>query len=193
MTLSTTQMHTELIDLLRRGGIGVMPTDTMYGLVASALDASAVERVFVVRKRTPSKPLIILIPDMAALEFFGVSLGEAERTFLEKAWPAPLSVVLPAPGEKWAYLRRGGDTLSFRVPADESLRELLVETGPLVAPSANFEGEKPAETIEEAERYFSDTVDFYVDGGVKAGLPSTLISFKEGKPVVLREGAYRIL
>lgn len=170
------------------GGIGVIPTDTLYGVVASALSKETVERVYAVRGRPPEKPCIILLPDIDSLAQFDIVPTDIERTFLEKYWPGAVSVVLPCPLEKWAYLHRGTETLAFRVPGDEVLRAWLRETGPIIAPSANPEGKPPARTREEAEKYFADTIDFCIDGGALEGAPSTLVSLREGKISVLREG-----
>ena len=86
-------------------------------------------------------------------------------------------------------MTRGTGTIAFRMPDIPELRDLLVQTGPLIAPSANTEGEPPALTVGDAKKYFGDEVDFYVDAGKLESLPSTLITFENGEPVVLRQGA----
>lgn len=164
----------KLIAVIRKGGIGVMPTDTIYGLVGSALSRAAVERIYRIRKRNPKKPVIVLIGDLADLARFGIKLEPRVKTFLEKIWPGPYSVVLPCPGKKFAYLHRGTETLALRLPKPQWLRALLRATGPLVAPSANPEGKPPAKTIAEAKKYFSERVDFYVSGEV-SGFHSVLL------------------
>ena len=173
--------------ILKAGGIGVMPTDTIYGLVDSALKPDTVARIYQIRKRSPNKPLIILISKLTDLKKFGVKLSPSQKEFLTKNWPGPLSVILPCPNVKFKYLHRGTKTLAFRLPSSRPLRELLASTGPLVAPSANPEGLPPAKTIKQAKDYFGDRIDFYSPGRVK-NEPSTLISLVGEKVVVLREG-----
>lgn len=188
--------YEEVTQKLLAGGIGVLPTDTIYGIVARALDAKAVERVYEVRRRRPDKPCIILIADVSDLEQFGV----APLPVLEKLWPGAVSVILSCHdeasmgegGDDLVYLHRGTNALAFRLPAGEDLRELLRKTGPLIAPSANIEGMKPAVTIEDAKVYFDDKVDFYVDVGMRVGEPSTLVEVKDGRVLVLRQGAVNI-
>lgn len=176
-----------MADALRRGGVGVIPTDTIYGIVGAALDPKAVARIYKLRHRSPGKPFIILVPSAAALKKFGVKLDRYHKAFLAEAWPGPVSVILPAPSKKLRYLHRGTHSLAFRVPADPALRALLRKTGPLVAPSANPEGKTPSRTIKEAQRFFGAGADFYVDGGRIAGKASTLISLLGKEPAVLRK------
>lgn len=173
--------------------IGVIPTDTIYGIVTSALDPDLVEKIYKLKKRNTDKPFIILISSISDLEKFDIKLTEIQKEFLEKNWPNPLSVLLPSAGDKWKYLHRGSNCLAFRLPKDEELIELLEEFGPLVAPSANIEGEKPAETIDQAKEYFGNFVNFYIDRGTIKGEPSTLISLNEDATfTVLRQGTFRV-
>jgi len=167
-------------ELLKQGKIGVMPTDTLYGLVASAVNEEAIRRVYTIKKRAPEKRCIILIASLDDLERFNVSLTEQQKKVLAHVWPGPVSVVIS-----------GGH--AFRLPADERLVSFLKESGPVIAPSANPEGLPPAETIEEARKYFGDTVDFYIDSGRFPDLPSTLVALDEhGAVTVLRQGGVLI-
>ena len=167
------------VNSLKKGGVGILPTDTLYGIVASALNEKAVERVYALKGRAPAKPCIILISSLSDLALFGVTLSPALQTILSTYWPGPTSIILPCVGEAFAYLHRGTHSLAFRLPKNDSLRALLQETGPLIAPSANAEGLPPATTIKEAQDYFKDKVDFYMDGGVLNNPPSSLIRISE--------------
>jgi L-threonylcarbamoyladenylate synthase len=178
---------------LLRGGVVVMPTDTIYGIVGQALNKKTVERLYVVRHRNPAKPFIVLISSLLDLKKFGVSLSSSQKSFCEKVWPGKVSIILPCRGKSFSYLHRGTNSLAFRMPKPAWLRSLIRKTGPLVAPSANPEGLKPAQTVGEARNYFDGTVDMYVSGGSKVGKPSTLVSFLgQTTPVVLRPGAVKI-
>ncbi len=185
---------TYLVDILRRGGVAVILTDTIYGVVGSALSEKTVSRIYRLKGRNKKKPFIILISGPKELERFGVKLAPKERAFLSRSWPLrqasldhtrgkqgrrrPVSVILPVPHQKFEYLHRGTRTLAFRVPGPAILRALLRKTGPLVAPSANPEGSPPARSIRDAEEYFGPRVDLYVDGGRKQGRPSRLVAFE---------------
>lgn len=181
-----------IIDILNQGGIGVLPTDTIYGLVGSALNQDTVEKIYKLRKRTPTKPMIILISSIDDIKLFNIPLDKWEEEFLNKHWPNPLSIILPCPDPKFAYLHRGTNTLAFRLPKSAFLQDLLIKTGPLVVPSANFEGEKPAETIEEANNYFDSLIDFCLDAGRIVAKPSTLVKLDNNKIEVIREGQYKL-
>jgi len=188
-----TQIQKDIAPILKLGGVGVIPTDTLYGIVGSALDKKTVERVYQLRKRELSKPMIILIPSLSDLKKFGIILSSSQKKILGEVWPAKVSVIFECKLKKWEYLHRGQKTLAFRFPADEELVSLLKKVGPLVAPSANLSGKKPAETYLEAKKYFGEDVDFYVDCGKLKSKPSTLVEFgKDGKLKILREGAVRI-
>ncbi len=186
------RVSSALLRSLEKGGVAVMPTDTIYGIVGQALNQKTVERIYDLKKRTPTKPVIILIADVADVEKFGVVLSGADRGVCERLWPGAVSIILPCVSQKYEYLHRGTETLAFRLPADEDLRAFLRKTGPLIAPSANTEGQPPARTLDEARNYFHDEIDTYEDGGLISGESSTLISIANGRVIVLRQGAVLI-
>ncbi|KND48143.1 MAG: tRNA threonylcarbamoyl adenosine modification protein, Sua5/YciO/YrdC/YwlC family [Parcubacteria bacterium C7867-006] len=179
------------IEALNTGGVGVFPTDTLYGLVARALDIDAVNRVYKLKNRSDGKPFIILISSIDDLSILKISIDEKTKTFLSTVWPGLVSVILPCEDNGLSYLHSGMD-LAIRLPNNEILINLIKETGPIVAPSANPEGLKPASNINEAKEYFGDNVEFYVDGGILDGEPSTLLSIKDGEIKVLRQGRFKI-
>lgn len=184
----------KIIELLKTGKIGVIPTDTIYGIVGFALSPATVESIYKLRRRSTDKPLIILISNLNDLNHFNIVLTEKQRSFLRKNWPNPLSVVLTCLDEKFFYLHRGQKSLAFRIPKDKKLLKILTMVRPLVAPSANFEGEKPSETINEAKKYFGDRLSFYVDGGKLESTPSTIITLsKDGLTEVVRQGGYKLV
>lgn len=168
------------------GGVAVVPSDTLYGVMGSALRAAVVERIYALRQRELDKPMIVLIGDMADLERLGLTIDQRTRDVLGKIWPGPVSTVLAHPASEWAYLHRGKRSLAVRCPAKPELRELLRKTGPLVAPSANLAGAEPAYTIAEAWSYFGDGVDAYVDEGRLEGSASALVDLRTDPLRVLR-------
>src|SRR3990167_8316504 len=166
----------KVMDILKQGGIGVLPTDTLYGIVGSALNQQTVERIYKLRRRSLNKPMIILISFLADIERFKIYPNEKISNFLKNIWPISVSVILHCANEDFKYLHRGTNTLAFRIPDNNQLLNLLKQTGPLVAPSANFEGEKPASTIKEAKNYFGDKVHFRF---AKRGFEKTHLNLKK--------------
>lgn len=175
----------ESVERLKRGEIGVIPTDTLYGIVGSAFYKDTVERIYKVKKRSSHKPFIILIGSLNNLSSFGVTYNKEEFD-PSSFWPGKVSIIFPCPHQKFQYLHRGEEALAFRLPKNKDLIDLLEKTGPLVAPSANLEGHSPVQNIKEAMKCFKEAVDFYIDGGDITGNPSTLISFLNGKKEIER-------
>lgn len=176
----------KIVCQLKDGSVGILPTDTLYGLVGSALNEAAVERIFSLKKRSYQKPLIVLISKLEDLKLFGVALDERKTAILQSYWPGPVSIILYAANEKFRYLHRGSKTIAFRLPDEPFLLDLLGKTGPLVAPTANLEGCPPSKTIEQAREYFKNNVDFYLDAGRLDRKPSTLISLVDDEEKIIR-------
>lgn len=177
----------DALNELQQGGVGVLPTDTIYGLVGSALLSETVERIYELRRRDPKKPMIVLISGIQDLEQFGIVLSAKLIEQLKKYWPGPYSIILPTIDEQFEYLHRGSDRIAFRVPDKPELLLLLEQTGPLVAPSANMEGMPPARTIPEARRYFGTDIEFYIDEGELDQKASTLLEIDGDAVRIIRE------
>ncbi|SRR5258708_37547212 len=177
-----------LVNILKKGKVAVMPTDTIYGIVGSALNLPTVNKIYSLRKRAPEKPCIILIGDIDDLQKFSINLSTAEKIALEKYWPGPVSIVFDCLEEQFEYIHRGTKTLAFRLPQETELRNLLLNTGPLVAPSANIEGKPAAKNIKEALSYFGGSIDIYIDGGSTEGKPSRIMRlYNDGSTSIIRE------
>lgn len=169
-----------------RGAVGILPTDTLYGVVASTHFPKSIDRLYEVRNRSSLKGCIMLLADTDQARDM-IVWNKDNRAVAQKYWPGPVSIILPVSADAPKYLHPVDGTLAFRVPDNKNLQALLWHTGPLFAPSANMAGEKPATTIKEAQAYFGDTVDFYVDvGDLSKNKPSTLIRASNNKIEVLR-------
>ncbi|MFB6212498.1 MAG: L-threonylcarbamoyladenylate synthase [Candidatus Magasanikbacteria bacterium] len=172
------ESNSEIKDLIKEGSVGVIPTDTIYGIVGSALEKETVQEIYKIKKRDKSKPFIILIDSLEVLRQFDIKLTSRLKNFLKSFWPGPVSVIFPCDKEELYYLHRGKKSLAFRVPREKWLRNFLRDVGPLVAPSANISGEEPAETIGQAQNYFGEELDFYLDRDRQVGESSILIELK---------------
>lgn len=180
----------EIIALLKQGAVGVLPTDTVYGLVACATNQAAVGRVYYDVKRRGPKPGTLVAASIEQLESLGLKARYLKA--VEQYWPNPLSVVIPC-SDELIYLHLGKHSLAVRIPNNASFRAFLEQTGPLLTTSANHPAEPTATTLQMAADYFGDAVDFYVEGGDLSGRPpSTVIRIVDDAIEVLREGAVKI-
>lgn len=175
------------IKILKSGGVGVLLTDTLYGVVGRALDKKVVKRIYQLKVRNDKKPLIILVSSISDLKLFGITINKESKEALKKIWPGPVSVILPCPFKKFEYLHRGTKSLAFRFPRKKSLVNIIRKTGPLVAPSANPEGLNPAQNITKALDYFGKGVDFYMRGGAPKNKPSRIIRIGENGVEIIRK------
>jgi L-threonylcarbamoyladenylate synthase len=176
----------EIAQLLRSGGVALLPTDTIYGLHASALDDTAVGRIADIKGREETKPFVVLASSMGDLEQLGIDAEADILNALASIWPAPLTAVLPL--RRPIAASRGAATLAVRIPALEWLRELVSRTGPLVSTSANRSGERPVQDPAELARDLQQQLDAVVDGGVLSGEPSAILDLTGAEPRFIREG-----
>jgi L-threonylcarbamoyladenylate synthase len=180
-----------VIDLINEpGAIGVIPTDTLYGVVACATDKKAVERLYDLKKRE-NKPGTLIAANLEQLEKLG--LKHRYLKAVEQFWPGAISIIIPCGDPALAYLHQGKMSLAVRIPADKQVQQWLRQTGPLLTSSANQPGKPPAANIGQAKQYFGDDVDFYVDGGdLSNRQPSTVIRIIDDAIEVLRQGAVKV-
>ena len=177
------------VELLRGGEVIAFPTDTVYGLAALASDQSAVRRVYEIKGRSFSQPLVLMVPEARAVEGWA-SVDERARRYMERWWPGPLTLVLPAAPELRPPLVAGRPrTLGVRVPAYEPALALLRAAGTgLATTSANLSGRAPAQVAIEAA--WVKGVAAVLDGGRSpGGVPSTVLDLSSAEPRVIREGA----
>lgn len=181
----------QTIRSLRDGHVGVLPTDTVYGLAASAHNRAAVERLYRLKNRE-QKPGTLIAASIGQLQELGVPDELLDR--LKPYWPGPLSAVLPI-SDSFSYLHQGVGDIAMRIVADEAICHLLEQTGPLMTSSANHPGAPGATTVNEAWDYFHDLVDFYVDGGDLSNRPpSSIVKFRpDGSMKLLRQGAVSLI
>lgn len=177
----------EAADVLRRGGVVLVPTDTVYGIAVRADLPGAVDRLAELKERAAEQPVAVLVASLAQAEEVGV-VPEWARPIAERWWPGPLTLVLARrPGLAWD-LGEPAATVGVRVPDHDLVRALAAELGPLATTSANRHGEPTPPTAAEAAATLARPPDLVVDGGRCEGRPSTVVDATGAAPVVLREG-----
>ncbi len=178
-------------EFLRSGGLVVMPTETVYGLAANALDPLAVASIYVAKGRPSDNPLIVHIASVDALESVTAGAGEAARRLFARFSPGPLTLVLPRSPRLPATVTGGLETVGIRIPSHPAALALIEASGlPLAAPSANRSGRVSPTSFAMARVEMAGRVDAIIDGGDCAvGLESTVARVTDGAVVILRPGA----
>ncbi len=174
---------------LKEGGLVIYPTETFYGLGAAVARPDAVHRIGALKGREHRKPMAVIAGDEGSARSLWREVPKEAEVYIRRFWPGPLTLVLPArPGLPFEIASTG--TVGVRVSSDPVARELARRVGPLVSTSANLSGNREAMRTEQIESRLREAVDLVLDAGrTPGGKPSTVLGFKDGQPVVLREGA----
>ncbi len=177
--------------ILNQGGLVVLPTDTVYGLVCDPRRPEAVERIYSAKGRGRDVPLALLLHDMAQVSAYVEEIPEVAARAMQEFWPGALTVVLSSRSEATAAVRAKRETVGLRLPAHMVPRLVAEEVGgALASTSANRSKHPAATTAAQALEYLDGLVHLVVDGGpATPGRESTVVSFAEDGPRVLREGA----
>lgn len=184
----------EAASVLRSGGVVAFPTESFYGLGADALDPQAVERIFRIKGRPESKPLLVLVDGIERVEALCVEISAGARELMARHWPGPLTLVLRAAPAVPALVTAGTGTLGVRVPGHPVALGLVRAAAlPVTAPSANESGGEPPTTPGAVRASFEGRVDMLLDGGPTAGGPgSTVADCTVWPPRLLRQGPVRL-
>jgi L-threonylcarbamoyladenylate synthase len=176
--------------LLREGKLVAFPTETVYGLGANALNASAVERIYVAKGRPHSSPIIVHISDYAMLKRVVAIWPQVAQKLAERFWPGPLTLVLPKLAAVPDLVTAGLPTVGVRMPAHPIARALITKAQvPVAAPSANRFTQISPTTAGHVRAALGDQVDYILDGGpCQVGIESTVLSLGEDIPLLLRPG-----
>ncbi|NUR84717.1 MAG: threonylcarbamoyl-AMP synthase, partial [Nonomuraea sp.] len=189
MTATTSDIE-QAAGVLRAGGLVAIPTETVYGLAADAENAAAVARIFEVKGRPPTHPLIVHVGGAGQLDAWAERVPATARLLADHFWPGPLTLVLPR-GPRVPLETTGGlDTMAVRVPDHPvALALLSAFGGGVAAPSANRFGSVSPTTAGHVRAELGDAVDFVLDGGpCEVGVESTIVDVTGETPAVLRPG-----
>lgn len=192
MILSSKEIGTleKAAEILKNGGVVVFPTETVYGIGALYNDEKAIKRIYEIKGRDFSKPLLIHMSRSEDVTLMADGVPEVFFRLTEKYWPGPLSIILNASASVPKAAISGGTTVGFRMPSDEFFIKLSDIVGPIAATSANVSGGENPLSVGDAYSQLGDLPDLYVDGGtVGKGLPSTIIDLTANPPKFLRIGA----
>ena len=180
----------EAADCLKRGGLVAFPTETVYGLGANALDATASARIYAAKGRPSDNPLIVHIADVASLEDLARDIPEEAYKLADAFWPGPLTIILNKKPCVPDGTTGGLSTVAIRFPSDEVACALIRESGLCIAaPSANASGRPSPTTAQHVYDDLNGRIEYIIDGGaVNIGVESTIIDLSGEKPLILRPG-----
>ena len=173
------------------GGVIVYPTETIYGIGANALDPKIVDKVYRIKQRPKSNPILVLIPDRISLEELVTGIPDTAELLIDKFWPGPLTIVFKASPIVSPILTAGSGKIGIRLSSDDFCHELLsICKIPITSTSANLSGEPNPDSIGIINKSVLDSVDLVVDAGkLSSQTPSTVVDVTKGKVELLREGA----
>lgn len=176
--------------VILNGGVIIYPTETVYGLGANALDAKVIQRVFELKQRDRSNPILVLTPTRQGIEELVLNIPETAEILMNKFWPGPLTIVFKASPIVSPILTARSGKLGIRLSSNEFCRELLsICQIPITSTSANLSGEPNTDTIISVSRGILDSVDLVVDNGkLGSSVPSTVVDVTTGKVKLVREG-----
>lgn len=177
-------------EILRNGGLVAFPTETVYGLGANALDASASAKIYAAKGRPSDNPLIVHIADEKDLEGLVEEVSDKAKVLMREFWPGPLTLIFKKT-EKVPMGTTGGlNTVAVRMPDHEVALELIREAGvPVAAPSANTSGRPSPTTADHVFEDMDGRIDMIIDGGkVGIGIESTIVDMTIEPPMILRPG-----
>ncbi len=177
-------------EIIRKGGLVAIPTETVYGLGANGLDEQAVLKIFEAKGRPQDNPLILHVAEPQEMEKFCHDIPASAYILAEKFWPGPLTMVLPARDIVPRRTTAGLDTVAVRCPDNEATREIIRLSGvPIAAPSANLSGKPSTTTAQHVLHDHNGKIDAVVDGGpCRVGVESTIVDLTEARPRLLRPG-----
>ena len=172
------------------GGIVAIPTETSYGLAVDPFNTSSLERLFEIKRRPPTKPILVLIDGVDRLSQLVSEVPKPFGPLMERFWPGPLTLIFPAKPDLPEPLTAGTGTIGVRVSSNRAAAEICRQAGGMItATSANVSGEQPAWSAEELINSFSNSIELIVDGGhLEQVPPSTVIKSENEEVVIVRPG-----
>lgn len=176
--------------IIKNGGVVAVPTETYYGLAADPENERALRRLFELKQRHESKPILILVSSLEQLEMYVEYIPPQYETLIKRFWPGPLTLVFPAKDSLSEVLTGGTGTVGIRLTPHPVAVNIIETLGrPITATSANISGHDPARSAEQIMMMFGDKLDYIVDCGMSVEtLPSTVVKIESGRVCVVRPG-----
>ncbi|WP_115243116.1 L-threonylcarbamoyladenylate synthase [Streptococcus uberis] len=182
----------EFEEILNNGGALVLPTETVYGIFAKALDETAVNHVYQLKKRPRDKAMNLNVADYQTILEFSKEQPSYLKDLFEAFLPGPLTIILKANNKVPAWINSGKSTIGFRLPNHPLTADLIKKTGPLIGPSANISGKESGKEYASIMAAFHHEVAGYEDDQAITGQDSTIVDLSGEKAKILRQGALTV-
>lgn len=179
----------KLRTILENGGAVVLPTETVYGLFAQALNEDAVNRVYQLKQRPRDKAMNLNVSNLNDIYFFSQNPPHYLEKLYNRFMPGPLTIILKANENVPFWVNSGLDTVGFRLPKHEKTLRLISETGPLIGPSANVSGQESGKEFTKLLSQFSEKLEGIADDEALTGIDSTILDLSGLKARILRQGS----
>lgn len=178
-----------LKEILENGGAVILPTETVYGLFAQAMNEAAVEHVYQLKRRPKDKAMNLNVADLETILAFSKNQPSYLKTLYEAFLPGPLTIILQVNDRVPAWINSGLSTIGFRIPNHPKTLELIQQTGPLIGPSANISGRESGKIFADIKTQFNNEVTGLADDAALTGVDSTILDLSGETARILRQGA----
>ncbi|GAB6884892.1 tRNA threonylcarbamoyl adenosine modification protein [Streptococcus equinus ATCC 33317] len=178
-----------LEEILQSGGAVILPTETVYGLFAQAMNEDAVEHVYQLKRRPKEKAMNLNVADYETILAFSKNQPSYLKKIYDTFLPGPLTIILQANDRVPAWINSGLSTIGFRIPKHPQTLELIKKTGPLIGPSANISGQESGKIFADIKKQFGNSVTGLSDDVALTGVDSTILDLSGDSARILRQGA----
>ena len=179
----------QVVNILKNGGVIVIPTDTVYGLACDALNIDAVDKIYKLKQRNYSKPMVVLVSDKDMLKKYTSSINKLEEELINEYLPGPMTIVLKKSNLIHDIVSSNKDTIGIRIPNNKELIDIIKQLDkPIVATSCNISNEDVITNISILDESIKNNVDYIYDGGLINRASSTIVKVDNDKVVILRNG-----
>lgn len=181
----------EPAQIIKKGGIVIFPTETVYGIGTNGLDKNAIKKLYEVKQRPLNKPISLLVNNIEMVEKIAKNITEVEYKLMERFFPGPLTIILEKRDIVPDILTSNTNTIGIRMPSGEIAKKLIEFAGvPIATSSSNISGKPSGTNISDIKKDFEGKVDCFIDNDEsELGIPSTVIRIIDNIPHILRQGA----
>ena len=179
----------KIVEVVNSSGLVISPTDTVYGIMGDALNEDVIRRVYSAKKRSYSKPLILLMSNIDMIKEYTECISDEEEKLINKFLPGLMTIILKKNEKISSLICNGGEYVGIRIPDNKDLIDIINKLGrPVISTSANISEKNSITSIQELEEDIKKDIDYIYDGGIQKGASSTIVKFNNHKLTILREG-----